>query len=151
MGVSGFIVIRSYLYRRRLRRQLEEAIANGQVLTPMQGGIRPKSFGPKPKMWEIWISNSENEWENVVVSHLFQLLFFFTDNERISLCPRKWYHQRGIQSDHHFLTIPNGARHHSCKASSDFQCRNHVLLLTHHHHHPPLSRKHQHRYTSLNR
>jgi len=61
-SISAIIVGRSYLLRRRFRRRVEEALRNGQVLSPDDPGIiglsssvTTKLLGPPPKLWDVWI------------------------------------------------------------------------------------------------
>jgi len=61
-SISGIIITRSYLLRRRFRLRVEEALRNGQVLSPDVPGLvglstsaTRKLFGPPPKLWDIWV------------------------------------------------------------------------------------------------
>jgi len=62
LSVSIIIVGRSYLLRRRFRRQVEEALRNGHVLSPdapgligLSNSITSKLLGPPPKLWDVWV------------------------------------------------------------------------------------------------
>ena len=66
LAVSCAIVIRSLVLRRRFRRRVQEALANGVILPSPPGGLagammfgnsRPRrDFGEKPTMWERWLA-----------------------------------------------------------------------------------------------
>jgi len=69
LGVSTFIIVRSYFIRRRVRRQFEDALVP-QANSPGGGGIHlnhRKVSGPKPKMWEVRLHKSvEGEWGTIM-------------------------------------------------------------------------------------
>lgn len=58
LGVSGAIVVRSYVLRRRHQALVEEAIRNGTWVPPTfnAGGRRGRrDVGEKPTMWDAWV------------------------------------------------------------------------------------------------
>ncbi|KIM89705.1 hypothetical protein PILCRDRAFT_2020, partial [Piloderma croceum F 1598] len=63
LGVSGAIVVRSFILRRRHQALVEEAIRNGTWVPPPFGaggrggrhGLGKKELGEKPKMWDAWV------------------------------------------------------------------------------------------------
>lgn len=66
-SISVIIVARSYLLRRRFRRQVEDALRNGQVLTPdgltpglvgLSSSATSKLLGPPPKLWDVWVRSA---------------------------------------------------------------------------------------------
>lgn len=70
LGVSGAIIVRSLLLRRRHRRMVEEAIANGTWIPPAP---RIKvDLRKKPKLWDAYVSpppaaGEGKEWDRVMV------------------------------------------------------------------------------------
>jgi len=61
-SVSAIIIARSYILRRRFRRQVEEALQNGHVLSPdgpglvgLSSSMKSKLLGPPPKLWDVWV------------------------------------------------------------------------------------------------
>jgi len=59
-SISAVIITRSYYIRRRFRRQVEEALRNGQVLSPsgllgLSSSATSKLFGTPPKLWDVWV------------------------------------------------------------------------------------------------
>lgn len=78
LGVSAAIVLRSLVLRRRHRRMIEEAIANGTWIPPTpttgaggRGGRDKVDLTKKPKMYEAYIGGAEGidgvGWVNVQV------------------------------------------------------------------------------------
>ncbi|KAJ7291593.1 hypothetical protein C8J57DRAFT_1273470 [Mycena rebaudengoi] len=69
LGVSGAIIVRSLLLRRRHRRMVEEAIANGTWIPPAP---RIKvDLRKKPKLWDAYVSpppgaGEGKEWDRVM-------------------------------------------------------------------------------------
>ncbi|KAI0917154.1 hypothetical protein AcW1_007575 [Taiwanofungus camphoratus] len=65
--VSSAIVLRSFIVRRRFRRQIEEAIAAG-VLLPSQGGPGSRrKLGEKPRLWDaVLVPSVDEKWENIM-------------------------------------------------------------------------------------
>jgi len=59
LGVSCAIIIRSLILRRRFRRRVQEAIANGVLVPGLMTEPMPRELGEKPKMWNVWIGNPE--------------------------------------------------------------------------------------------
>ncbi|KZT33767.1 hypothetical protein SISSUDRAFT_380694 [Sistotremastrum suecicum HHB10207 ss-3] len=75
LGVSCAIIVRSLVLRRRFRRRVQEAIANGIYVPGMMGGSHRRDIGEKPTMWEAWIGSPESslpaqkkEWNEFLVS-----------------------------------------------------------------------------------
>ncbi|KZS87651.1 hypothetical protein SISNIDRAFT_553086 [Sistotremastrum niveocremeum HHB9708] len=60
LGVSCAIIVRSLVLRRRFRRRVQEAIANGIYVPGMMGGSHRRDIGEKPTMWEAWIGSPES-------------------------------------------------------------------------------------------
>ncbi|KAI0920130.1 hypothetical protein AcW1_001952 [Taiwanofungus camphoratus] len=79
LSVSAAIVVRSYLIRRRQRRQLEEAIRDGTYIPPPQLS-RQRKFGEKPSLHDVYLMSdrekgrdhlrsgegSKNEWNTIM-------------------------------------------------------------------------------------
>ncbi|KAH9942883.1 hypothetical protein B0H21DRAFT_749314, partial [Amylocystis lapponica] len=63
--VSSAIILRSLILRRRFRRQIEEAIAAGVLLSPPEGrGSRKKL--ERPKLWDAFLAPSVDvQWDNI--------------------------------------------------------------------------------------
>lgn len=75
LGVSCAIIVRSLVLRRRFRRRVQEAIANGVYVPGMMGESHRRDIGEKPTMWEAWIGAPESslpaekkEWNEFLVS-----------------------------------------------------------------------------------
>ncbi|KAF9533282.1 hypothetical protein CPB83DRAFT_890380 [Crepidotus variabilis] len=63
--VSCAIVLRSYIFRRRYQRRLEEAMAAGMLLAPRAQGSKRKRFGSKPKMFDAWLTDGGEIWDEM--------------------------------------------------------------------------------------
>ncbi|KAG1738023.1 hypothetical protein EDB19DRAFT_1829310 [Suillus lakei] len=65
LAVSSAIVIRSLILRRRHQRIVEEAIRAGTWLPHQpydhRGSRRRRDIGKKPKLWEAWLRNGDEE------------------------------------------------------------------------------------------
>ncbi|KAF9013502.1 hypothetical protein BDQ17DRAFT_608351 [Cyathus striatus] len=64
--VSCAIVLRSFILRRRYQRRLEEALAAGIILTPRSPGSKKKRFGAKPKLFDAYLSDGGEKWEDIM-------------------------------------------------------------------------------------
>lgn len=64
LGVSCAIIIRSLILRRRFRRRVQEAIANGVLVPGLITEPMPRPLGEKPKMWNVWIGDPKNQLAN---------------------------------------------------------------------------------------
>jgi len=64
LGVSVAIIIRSLILRRRFRRRVQEAIANGVLIPGLMTEPTNREIGEKPKMWNVWIGTPEAKLKN---------------------------------------------------------------------------------------
>ena len=82
LSISGAIVGRSYVLRRRQRRLIEEAIRNGTYVPPSVRGGAPRVLGAKPQLHDVFLALDElavlqakglvagkagYEWETIMV------------------------------------------------------------------------------------
>lgn len=64
LAVSSAIVIRSLILRRRHHRLVEEAIRTGTWLPHrFESGRRRRDIGQKPKLWEAWLNDDDEDGE----------------------------------------------------------------------------------------
>ncbi|TDL22118.1 hypothetical protein BD410DRAFT_788805 [Rickenella mellea] len=63
LAVSTAIVVRSFIIRRRFRRRVEEALAQGIYLPNAHG--RRRDFGEKPILWDAHLSGGRESWGNM--------------------------------------------------------------------------------------
>jgi len=64
--ISCTIVLRSFIVRRRFRRQIEEAVAAGIILAPRVQGSRKRRYGHKPKMFTSWVMQGGEKWDEMM-------------------------------------------------------------------------------------
>ena len=102
LAVSGAIIVRSYMMRRRHQRQVAEAIRNGTYVPPN----RPKKkFGERPTLFDVYLGNDDGgdggagaklekekeaqtlrilsqdlRWENILVGCCYSIRREFTPN-----------------------------------------------------------------------
>ncbi|KAJ6587999.1 hypothetical protein B0H19DRAFT_1097657 [Mycena capillaripes] len=77
LGVSSAIVFRSLLLRRRHRRMIAEAIANGTWVPPTPR-VRV-DLRKKPRLWDAWVAppvlgggaGEKDEWDGIMVGVVF--------------------------------------------------------------------------------
>ncbi|KIP06906.1 hypothetical protein PHLGIDRAFT_19341 [Phlebiopsis gigantea 11061_1 CR5-6] len=63
LAVSGAIVLRSYVVRRRQRRMVEEAIRNGTYVPPERA--KGKKLGEKPVLYDVYLTEGDKAWIGV--------------------------------------------------------------------------------------
>jgi len=67
LAISSFVVMRSYVLRRRYQRRVSQALAAGIILTPRAQGSRQKRFRLRPKFHHVWVMPGQNEkWESIM-------------------------------------------------------------------------------------
>lgn len=72
LAVSLTIVLRSLIIRRRFQRRVQDALAQGIVLspTPGSGGSRRFGLGEKPRTWDAWLTplpkDEPPQWQSLV-------------------------------------------------------------------------------------
>ncbi|KAJ7095915.1 hypothetical protein B0H15DRAFT_827603 [Mycena belliarum] len=57
LAVSCSVVARAIIVRRRFRRRVDRAMAQGLVLAPGEQGSHALSFGTEPKLFDVWLSD----------------------------------------------------------------------------------------------
>lgn len=82
--VSGAIVLRSFIVRRRFRRRIEEALAAGVLLTPPFEPSFPQRRLEKPILWDAALTPaSDEEWRDLLVRlHLIRISRYELTNDR---------------------------------------------------------------------
>ncbi|KAJ7147468.1 hypothetical protein C8R43DRAFT_1010936 [Mycena crocata] len=60
LTVSCSIICRAVFMRRRFRRRVDRAMAQGLVLTPPEQGSHNLSFGAQPKLFDVWLTDLKN-------------------------------------------------------------------------------------------
>ena len=71
--VSSAIVMRSFFIRRRFRREIEHALAAGNIIIPPTAGAgtRRRPLGEKPKLWDTSVKSATAvKWSYITVSCL---------------------------------------------------------------------------------
>ena len=72
--ISAGIVARSYILRRRYQRRLEDAMGPGLLLAPRAQGSKIKSFSTMPKMFNTWLAEGGDKWNDMMVSFMHLLV-----------------------------------------------------------------------------
>jgi hypothetical protein len=72
--VAAGFVARSYILRNRAQRRLEDAMGPGQLLAPRAQGSKIKRLGTMPKIFNTWLAESGDKWNQMMVS-IFLLVF----------------------------------------------------------------------------
>lgn len=64
--ISCSIVLRSFVIRRRLQRQIDEAVAAGIILAPRAQGSRKRRYGHKPRIFTSWVVQGGEKWDEMM-------------------------------------------------------------------------------------
>ncbi len=139
IAVSAFVIIRSFVLRRRLRRRFEEALHNGQLhgnlMASEFASLRPMMFGTTPKIWDVWIAPGSHGWDKMKVDNrcavaCIRLIIRHSLSQPRSSCPlfcrhRKDGHAQRVapRSSSRCPCGPPGDRHHGLAH------RNHLPII----------------------
>lgn len=72
--ISAGIVARSYILRRRYQRRLEDAMGPGLLLAPRAQGSKIKSFSTMPRIFNTWLAEGGDKWNDMMVSFMLLLV-----------------------------------------------------------------------------
>ena len=73
--------------RRRQRQRLEDAFGPHHLLAPRAQGSKIKRLGAMPKMFDTWLAEGGDKWNQMMVSFIFVMILiqmkFETDHRFI--------------------------------------------------------------------